>query len=303
MSSIWALRELDISPRNSPRRRPSSAASDQENHFPFSPSGGAAAAALSRFLPRNSTSGSDSDDDHPYSSDHFRMYEFKVRKCGRSRTHVWTDCPFAHPGEKARRRDPRRFRYSAAACPDFRGGACPRGDACNLSHGVFECWLHPSRYRTEACKDGRGCRRKICFFAHSSRQLRLVPDEDEEEEEAPAPVRSCCSHVSRCCPLMAHHVSSPSPSSSPEFSLFRDLDAARYMEVMAAIEAMNVAAGNVDLGPDVDFGLGRGRMGPVRLGRGDFSGRNTMEDDCSYNNNMGNNECGPDLGWVNDLLT
>ncbi|CAA0808645.1 Zinc finger CCCH domain-containing protein 2 [Striga hermonthica] len=291
-SSIWALREIDISPR-----RRADATPDQENHFPFSPSGGAAAAALSRFLPRNTTSGSDSDDDHPYSSDHFRMYEFKVRKCGRSRTHVWTDCPFAHPGEKARRRDPRRFRYSAAACPDFRGGACPRGDACNLSHGVFECWLHPSRYRTEACKDGRGCRRKICFFAHSSRQLRLVPvDDDDEEEETPAPVSSCCSHVSRCCPLMAH-VSSPSPSSSPEFSLFRDLDRMRYMEVMAAIEAMNVDARNVDFGP------ARGRMGPVRLGRGGFSGRNPMEDGCWYNNNTSNNECGPDLDWVNDLLT
>lgn len=43
-----------------------------------------------------------------YSSDEFRMYEFKVRRCVRTRTHDWTDCPFAHPGEKARRRDPHR---------------------------------------------------------------------------------------------------------------------------------------------------------------------------------------------------
>ena len=44
-------------------------------------------------------------------SDEFRMYEFKVRRCCRTRAHDWTECPFTHPGEKARRRDPRRFSY------------------------------------------------------------------------------------------------------------------------------------------------------------------------------------------------
>jgi hypothetical protein len=38
-----------------------------------------------------------------YSCDQFRMYEFKVRRCMRGRSHDWTECPFAHPGEKARR--------------------------------------------------------------------------------------------------------------------------------------------------------------------------------------------------------
>lgn len=28
-------------------------------------------------------------------------------------------------------------------------GCCRRGDACPFAHGVFECWLHPSRYRTQ----------------------------------------------------------------------------------------------------------------------------------------------------------
>ena len=32
----------------------------------------------------------------------------------------WTQCPFAHPSEKAKRRDPRRYKYSGTACPDFR---------------------------------------------------------------------------------------------------------------------------------------------------------------------------------------
>ncbi|KAL5972531.1 hypothetical protein ACLOJK_039335 [Asimina triloba] len=118
----------------------------------------------------------ENDTDDPFASDTFRMYEFKVRRCARSRSHDWTECPFAHPGEKARRRDPRKFHYSAEICPEFRrSGSCRRGDSCDLSHGVFECWLHPARYRTQLCKDGRDCKRRICFFAHTPRQLRILP--------------------------------------------------------------------------------------------------------------------------------
>ena len=109
-------------------------------------------------------------------SDEFRMYEFKVRRCSRTRAHDWTECPFTHPGEKARRRDPRRFSYSGTACPEFRKGSCPRSDACEFAHGVFECWLHPSRYRTQLCKDGLQCTRRACFFAHASNQLRPPTD-------------------------------------------------------------------------------------------------------------------------------
>ncbi|KAF8413845.1 hypothetical protein HHK36_001839 [Tetracentron sinense] len=129
-------------------------------------------ALLRKFLPHNAGDDEESD---PYSSDDFRMYEFKIRRCMRSRSHDWTDCPFAHPGEKARRRDPRRFHYSGNVCTDFRRGGCRRGDACEFAHGVFECWLHPARYRTQACKDGKNCKRKVCFFAHTPRQLRVLP--------------------------------------------------------------------------------------------------------------------------------
>ncbi|MCO5601292.1 hypothetical protein L7F22_055411 [Adiantum nelumboides] len=136
--------------------------------------------ALHKFLPSNTND----DDSWPadafpamdaYSCDDFRMYEFKVRRCMRGRSHDWTECPFAHPGEKARRRDPRRIHYSGTACPDFRKGCCKRGDACEYAHGVFECWLHPARYRTQPCKDGRACRRRVCFFAHTVEQLRVLP--------------------------------------------------------------------------------------------------------------------------------
>ncbi|XP_010047645.2 zinc finger CCCH domain-containing protein 20 [Eucalyptus grandis] len=138
---------------------------------------------------------SDPDSDGPdspvdlYTSDHFRMYEFKVRRCARGKSHDWTECPYAHPGEKARRRDPRRHGYSGAACPDFRSGHCPMGDACELAHGVFECWLHPSRYRTQPCKDGLNCSRRVCFFAHTPEQLRVVPG----QQQSPRSVESLSS--------------------------------------------------------------------------------------------------------------
>ncbi|KAJ3674842.1 hypothetical protein LUZ60_005458 [Juncus effusus] len=108
-----------------------------------------------------------------YASDEFRMYSFKVRPCSRAYSHDWTECPFVHPGENARRRDPRKFHYSCVPCPDFRrGGACRRADMCEYAHGVFESWLHPAQYRTRLCKDGTGCDRRVCFFAHTAEELR-----------------------------------------------------------------------------------------------------------------------------------
>eukprot|EP00252_Welwitschia_mirabilis_P019986 TRINITY_DN4789_c0_g1_i1.p1 TRINITY_DN4789_c0_g1~~TRINITY_DN4789_c0_g1_i1.p1 ORF type:complete len:765 (-),score=110.86 TRINITY_DN4789_c0_g1_i1:713-3007(-) len=107
-----------------------------------------------------------------YTTDEFRMFSFKVRPCSRAYSHDWTECPFVHPGENARRRDPRKYHYSCVPCPDFRKGSCRRGDACEYAHGVFECWLHPAQYRTRLCKDGTNCARRVCFFAHTSDELR-----------------------------------------------------------------------------------------------------------------------------------
>ncbi|KAK4756043.1 hypothetical protein SAY87_009800 [Trapa incisa] len=109
-----------------------------------------------------------------YSSDEFRMYSFKVKPCSRAYSHDWTECPFLHPGENARRRDPRKYPYSCVPCPDFRKGSCPKGDSCEYAHGVFESWLHPAQYKTRLCKDETGCARKVCFFAHKPEELRPV---------------------------------------------------------------------------------------------------------------------------------
>ncbi|CAA2967921.1 zinc finger CCCH domain-containing 30-like [Olea europaea subsp. europaea] len=109
-----------------------------------------------------------------YSTDEFRMFSFKVRPCSRAYSHDWTECPFVHPGENARRRDPRKYHYSCVPCPEFRKGVCRRGDMCEYAHGVFECWLHPAQYRTRLCKDGTSCERRVCFFAHTPEELRSL---------------------------------------------------------------------------------------------------------------------------------
>lgn len=136
--------------------------------------------ALHRYLPSNQSDSVTGESEVPvdaFSCDDFRMYEFKVRRCARARSHDWTECPYAHPGEKARRRDPRKYHYSGTACPEFRRGSCRKGDSCEFAHGVFECWLHPARYRTQPCKDGPSCRRRVCFFAHTPEQLRVLPQQ------------------------------------------------------------------------------------------------------------------------------
>ena len=109
-----------------------------------------------------------------YGTDDFRMYSFKIKPCSRAYSHDWTECPFVHPGENARRRDPRKYPYSCVPCPEFRKGSCQKGDACEYAHGVFESWLHPAQYRTRLCKDETGCTRKVCFFAHKTEELRPV---------------------------------------------------------------------------------------------------------------------------------
>ncbi|KAG6591452.1 Zinc finger CCCH domain-containing protein 20, partial [Cucurbita argyrosperma subsp. argyrosperma] len=133
--------------------------------------------AIHRYLPSAADSTAAEEAVDGFSCDHFRMFEFKIRRCARGRSHDWTECPYAHPGEKARRRDPRKYHYSGTACPEFRKGNCKKGDSCDLAHGIFECWLHPARYRTQPCKDGLACRRRVCFFAHLPEQLRVLPQQ------------------------------------------------------------------------------------------------------------------------------
>ena len=110
-----------------------------------------------------------------YSTDEFRMFSFKIQPCSRYYSHDWTECPFVHPGENARRRDPKKFHYSCVPCPDHRNERCRRGDSCEYAHGIFESLLHPAQYRTQLCRDGTSCTRRVCFFAHTIEELRQSP--------------------------------------------------------------------------------------------------------------------------------
>ncbi|CAN6206414.1 unnamed protein product [Urochloa humidicola] len=121
--------------------------------------------------------------------DAFWVYMYKVQRCPQASSHDWTRCPYAHKGERARRRDPRGFSYLAVACPAFRESqlhqqvartgspaSCARGLQCRYAHGVFELWLHPARFRTTMCEAGLRCPRRVCFFAHFPAELRAESD-------------------------------------------------------------------------------------------------------------------------------
>ncbi|XP_059316096.1 zinc finger CCCH domain-containing protein 23-like [Lycium ferocissimum] len=105
-------------------------------------------------------------------SDQFHMYVYKIKKCSILRSHEWASCPFSHRGERARRRDLRKYSYLPIPCPGYKFASCIKGDYCELSHGIFECWLHPAKYRTQLCNAGRLCDRRVCFFAHTLNELR-----------------------------------------------------------------------------------------------------------------------------------
>eukprot|EP00879_Flechtneria_rotunda_P029508 GHRR01031919.1.p1 GENE.GHRR01031919.1~~GHRR01031919.1.p1 ORF type:complete len:150 (+),score=14.24 GHRR01031919.1:143-592(+) len=76
-------------------------------------------------------------------SDEFLMFKFKIEMCSRKDRHDWKVCPYAHPGEVARRRHPRG--YTAVLCPAKTAAACPRREHCTFAHNPFEFWLHPDR--------------------------------------------------------------------------------------------------------------------------------------------------------------
>ncbi|XP_022148385.1 zinc finger CCCH domain-containing protein 66 isoform X1 [Momordica charantia] len=151
-----------------------------------------------------------------YSTDEFRMYTFKIKPCTRAYSHDWTECPFVHPGENARRRDPRKYHYSCVPCPEFRKGTCRQGDACEYAHGIFECWLHPAQYRTRLCKDETGCTRKVCFFAHKPEELRPLYASTGSAVVSP---RSICGSSLDIASISSLTLGSPSavipPSSTP----------------------------------------------------------------------------------------
>ncbi|KAH6772130.1 CCCH-type zinc finger protein with ARM repeat domain-containing protein [Perilla frutescens var. hirtella] len=105
-----------------------------------------------------------------------RMFGYyKVQPCFRGEWHDIDECPYHHPGETARRRDPLLHYYFGIQCLEFKTtGLCRYGDYCELAHGPFEAGLHPCHYRTKRCPYGESlnCGRRVCFFAHTDEELR-----------------------------------------------------------------------------------------------------------------------------------
>ncbi|KAJ0101121.1 hypothetical protein Patl1_06625 [Pistacia atlantica] len=149
-----------------------------------------------------------------YGTDEFRMFTFKVKPCSRAYSHDWTECPFVHPGENARRRDPKKYPYSCVPCPEFRKGSCPKADGCEYAHGVFESWLHPAQYRTRLCKDEIGCNRKVCFFAHKPEELRPVYASTGSAMPSPSSISVSAVDMATMSPLSLGSASLPLPASS-----------------------------------------------------------------------------------------
>jgi hypothetical protein len=87
--------------------------------------------------------------------------------------------PIHAQGELARHPDPSRFTYAILSCPEYAESkrqlqlagsnappTCSRGLGCGYAHGIFETWMHPTRFRTVMCNGDADCPRRICFFAH-----------------------------------------------------------------------------------------------------------------------------------------
>lgn len=122
----------------------------------------------------------------------FLMYSYKVKPCQKKYRHDWRVCPFAHEGESAARRDPRKYKYVGVACPYAKQGkTCPRGQSCPCTHNVFEYWLHPTRFRTEICSQGTKCNRSCCFFAHTDSELRKLKHQDIINSAVGDPNETC----------------------------------------------------------------------------------------------------------------
>ncbi|GAB4825892.1 Zinc finger CCCH domain-containing protein [Ancistrocladus abbreviatus] len=79
-----------------------------------------------------------------FETDEFRMICFKIKRCHINRTKTVQSVPM--PKYKA----PCKFNYVAISWPDYRAGKCPKAELCEFTHGVFEYWLHPARYRTRS---------------------------------------------------------------------------------------------------------------------------------------------------------
>ena len=109
----------------------------------------------------------------------------QVLPCSKRFCHDWTVCPYAHPGEKAKRRDPRVHSYTGIACPNMKkvsltftlqSSACMY--ACMSSKPPYTSWhcrtsvltIQPRSVQDQACVRGDNCP-----YAHNVFEYWLHP--------------------------------------------------------------------------------------------------------------------------------
>ncbi|KAF8058890.1 zinc finger CCCH domain-containing protein 56 [Scenedesmus sp. PABB004] len=166
----------------------------------------------------------------------FFIYVFKVQPCPKRGAHDWSSCPYAHPKEKARRRDPRVYKYASTPCPEsLKGVSCGRGVDCHYAHSVYEYWLHPSRFRTQA-RAARPPRRAVAGAARAARPRRRA--HAAPTPTPPRPVRRAaqmCKKGNQCNRALCFFAHSASELRFPETG--DDLEAAAVDAAAASATA------------------------------------------------------------------
>ena len=90
-------------------------------------------------------------------------------------------CVYAHNFQDFRRK-PINSKYSNVACPNWSESSqvsnymdgCPKGSACDKSHGWFEFEYHPLNYKTKVCEKKTQCSSKaFCPYYHDNDDMRF----------------------------------------------------------------------------------------------------------------------------------
>ena len=81
----------------------------------------------------------------------------QVLPCSKRFCHDWTVCPYAHPGEKAKRRDPRVHSYTGIACPNMKKVHYTSGHhliSPALKSAMLSCEMTVLHRRNQDCMPG-----------------------------------------------------------------------------------------------------------------------------------------------------
>jgi hypothetical protein len=121
----------------------------------------------------------------------------QVLPCTKRYCHAWALCPFAHQGEKARRRDVRVYQYAGIACPDMKKVrtiatgtelfCCAAYHSCacaSVSACVGDCAAQFTNTRCNSLQNFYCPRGDLCSYAHNvSMPLGSIKEADEIDND------------------------------------------------------------------------------------------------------------------------